>query len=247
LADSEERLLRPGSAGMHLKFDLHSHSFFSFDGISSPEEMVAVAKSKGLNGLAITDHDNCDSVDYLMERGLMREDGLPVDGFLMIPGVEVSTAEGHLLCLGARLLDDLKGVPALDVCRLIHEAGGLAVPPHAYDRFRAGIREEVLNTLPMDAMEVFNAATTLDRHNRQALQYAKGKNMGMIASSDAHHAEAVGTAYTILETDKLSLDSVLTHLPNSHLTVENYQGFLASLKKAFANVRRLGRRKEIQG
>ena len=227
---------------MPLKLDLHSHSFFSCDGISSPEEMIAAAKSKGLDGLAITDHDNSDSVDYLLERGLMRKDGLPVDGFLLVPGVEVSTAEGHLLCLGARLSGDLKGVSAAEVCRLIHEVNGLAVPSHPFDRFRAGIREDVLETLPIDALEVFNAATTLDRHNRKALHYAKRKRIGMIASSDAHHADAIGTAYTILETEELSLASVLTHLPTSHLTVEKYQGFRASLKKAFANVRRLARR-----
>ena len=31
----------------------------------------------------------------------MRQDGQPVDDFLVIPGVEVTTAEGHLLCIGA--------------------------------------------------------------------------------------------------------------------------------------------------
>ncbi len=227
---------------MLLKFDLHSHSFFSGDGISRPEEMIEVARSKGLQGLAITDHNNCASVDYLLERGLMREDGLPVDGFLLIPGVEVTTAEGHLLCLGARLPDNLKGTPAIEVCQLIHEAGGLAVPPHPYDRFRAGIREEVLEILPIDALEVFNAATTLDRHNRKALAYANAKGIGMLASSDAHHASVVGTAYTILETEELSLAAVISQIPHSHLTVENYQGFRASLRKTMANIRRLARR-----
>ena len=200
--------------------------------------MIRVAKEKGLDGLAITDHNNCDSVDYLLEQGQMREDGQPVDGFLMIPGVEVTTAEGHLLCLGTTL-PDMKGESALDVCREIHERGGLAIPPHPYDRFRAGIRESVLKSLPIDALEVFNAATTLDRHNRKALDYAKSIKIGMIASSDAHHAEVIGTAYTMLEMPELTLDAVLEHLPTSHLTVENYVGFLSSVKKAFANVRRL--------
>ena len=203
--------------------------------------MIRVAKEKGLHGLAITDHNNCDSVDYLLEQGLMREDGQPVDGFLMIPGVEVTTAEGHLLCLGTAL-PDMKGVPALEVCREIHERGGLAIPPHPFDRFRAGIRETVLKTLPIDALEVFNAATTLDRHNRKALDYAKSIQIGMIASSDAHHAEVIGTAYTMLEMPELSLEAVLENLPTSHLTVENYVGFLSSVKKAFANVRRLSKR-----
>ena len=41
----------------------------------------------------------------------MREDGTPVDDFLIIPGSEVTTAEGHLLCIGATL-PYLKGTPA---------------------------------------------------------------------------------------------------------------------------------------
>ena len=31
----------------------------------------------------------------------MRLDGLPVNDFLVLPGVEVTTADGHLLCIGA--------------------------------------------------------------------------------------------------------------------------------------------------
>ena len=51
----------------------------------------------------MTDHNTGEAVDYMLAKGLMRADGQPVDGFLVIPGVEVTTDEGHLLCLGARL------------------------------------------------------------------------------------------------------------------------------------------------
>ena len=85
---------------MPLNIDLHTHSFFSGDGISSPEDMIAAARAKGLHGIAITDHNTCDAVNYLLQKGLMRLDGLPVDDFLILPGVEVTTADGHLLCIG---------------------------------------------------------------------------------------------------------------------------------------------------
>ena len=88
---------------MPLNIDLHTHSFFSGDGISSPEDMIAAARAKGLHGIAITDHNTCDAVNYLLQKGLMRLDGLPVDDFLILPGVEVTTADGHLLCIGAEL------------------------------------------------------------------------------------------------------------------------------------------------
>ena len=124
---------------MSVKIDLHCHSYFSADGVSSPEQLIHAARKRGLNGFAITDHNTCDAITYMIDKGLMRKDGLPVDDFLIIPGVEVTTAEGHLLCIGA-VLPNLKGRPALEVCKLIHEAGGLAIPPHPYDLFRAGIR-----------------------------------------------------------------------------------------------------------
>jgi len=150
---------------MPFNFDLHTHSFFSGDGVSSPEDLIAGAKAKGLHGIAMTDHNTCDAVTYMLEKGLMRIDGQPVEGFLVLPGVEVTTADGHLLCIGAEL-PFMKGKPAREVCEVIHQRGGLAIPPHPYDLFRAGIRFSVLETLPIDAIEVFNAATTLRRYSR---------------------------------------------------------------------------------
>ena len=70
---------------MPLNIDLHTHSFFSGDGVSSPEDMIAAARAKGLHGFAITDHNTCDAVNYLLQKGLMRLDGLPVDDFLILP------------------------------------------------------------------------------------------------------------------------------------------------------------------
>src|ERR671932_2054425 len=99
---------------MAFNIDLHTHTFFSGDGVSSPEDNIAAARKKGLHGFAVTDHNTCDAVTYLLDKGLLREDGQPVDGFLIIPGVEVTTAEGHLLCIGTCLPNprQLKGRPA---------------------------------------------------------------------------------------------------------------------------------------
>jgi len=196
---------------MPLNIDLHTHSFFSGDGVSTPEEMISAARSRGLQGLALTDHNTCAGVDYLERKGLIRPDGLPVDGFLVIPGVEVSTADGHLLCLGVTL-PNMKGEPASVVCEAIHERGGLAIPPHPFDYFRSCIRGPVLKTLPADAVEVFNAATTFPYCNRKAFEYAQANGYPMIAGSDAHHEDSVGTAYTILETEELTLENVLRQI-----------------------------------
>jgi predicted metal-dependent phosphoesterase TrpH len=234
---------------MSFNIDLHTHSFFSGDGVSSPEELITAARAKGLHGFAITDHNTTDAVTYLLEKGLMRADGKSVDDFLIIPGVEVTTAEGHLLCIGATLPDPakLKGRPAREVCELIHERGGLAIPPHPYDLFRAGIRFSVLETLPIDGIEVFNAATTLRRYNRYAFKYAQERGLPMTAASDAHHAAAVGTAYTILNTNDLSVAGILAQLLKSNELNQRYLTPRDSMRKTWNNWLRLRRRKTLPG
>ncbi|WP_455366481.1 PHP domain-containing protein [Kaarinaea lacus] len=81
---------------MSLTYDLHSHSIVS-DGSLSPTELVARAKSKGVDVLALTDHD---ATDGLSEAGQAARD----EGITLVPGVEVSvTWNGptiHIVGLG---------------------------------------------------------------------------------------------------------------------------------------------------
>jgi predicted metal-dependent phosphoesterase TrpH len=191
----------------------------------------------------MTDHNTCDAVFYMLEKGLMREDGQPVDGFLVIPGVEMTTAEGHLLCLGA-ILPNLKGAPAKEVCDTVHARGGLAIPPHPYDLFRAGIRQAVLETLPIDALEVFNSATTFKKYNRQAFEYAQMRGLPMTAGSDAHHEAAIGTAYTILNTDDFSVKGALAQIVKSNELSQKYLTPRDTLRKTWNNWMRLRIRKK---
>jgi predicted metal-dependent phosphoesterase TrpH len=156
----------------------------------------------------------------------------------------VTTAEGHLLCIGA-ILPNLRGRPAVEVCHLIHEAGGIAIPPHPYDIFRAGIRENVLKTLKIDAIEVFNAATTLKRYNRMAFDYAVRRGLPMTASSDAHHYAAIGTAYTVLETDNFSVAGVLEQIVRENKLSEQYLTVGGSIRKTWNNLMRLRKRKSV--
>jgi predicted metal-dependent phosphoesterase TrpH len=232
---------------MSFNIDLHTHSFFSGDGVSSPEEIITAARAKGLHGFAITDHNTCEAVHYLLEKGLMREDGKAIDDFLIIPGVEITTADGHLLCIGATLPEPakLKGRPAREICDLIHQRKGLAIPPHPYDLFRAGIRFSVLETLPIDAIEVFNAATTLRRYNRYAFKYAQERSLPMTAASDAHHAAAVGTAYTMLNTDDLSVKGILAQICKSNELNQQYLTPRDSMRKTWNNWLRLRKRKRV--
>jgi len=224
------------------RIDLHCHSRFSADGVSEPEEMVQAAKERGLHGFAITDHNTCACVDYFLSHGLMHEDGHPVNDFLILPGQEITTSAGHLLALGVRL-PDLKGIGPAEAVGLIREAGGLAVPPHAYDNFRAGIREAILDGLALEAIEVFNAAVTFRTANRRAYDYAQKRDLAMTAGSDAHHVEAIGTACTVLEMQDLTVKGALAAIRQGAAGLEQrYMSRTQALRKTWSNVFRIGSR-----
>ncbi len=226
---------------MPLQLDLHCHSWFSGDGVSSPEALIASARRKGLHGFAITDHNTCEAFDYMVDHGLARADGTPVDGFLVLPGVEVSTAEGHLLCIGA-MLPQMKGKPAAEVARAVQSAGGVAIPAHPYDRFRAGIREQVLDTLKVDAIEVFNAAISYRSFNDKARAYAERRGLPMIAASDAHHEAAIGTSRMIFETEDFTVRGILAELVKGARRHEQLLSFRDKLRKNLNNWFRFRRR-----
>lgn len=73
--------------------DLHVHTSAS-DGVLTPSEIVRYAKSKGLQTIAITDHDTIEG----LEEGLLEGEKI---GFEVIPGIEISAEHSpgsmHLL------------------------------------------------------------------------------------------------------------------------------------------------------
>ena len=71
-----------------MKADLHLHTTAS-DGRLSPEEMVELAASIGLDVIAITDHDTIDGVASALEAGIA------YPALTIIPGVEISTDVPH--------------------------------------------------------------------------------------------------------------------------------------------------------
>lgn len=224
------------------RFELHCHSWYSADAADSPEDLIARARACGLSGLAITDHNSCDAIEYLISKGLARADGLPVDGFLVIPAVEVSTADGHLICLGVTLPNRV-GVPALEVAQEVRAKGGVPIPAHPYDRWRAGIREDVLATLPIKVIETFNAAVTSREYNVLATRYASAKGLIGMAGSDAHHASAIATAVTGLELETVSVANVLAQIETAAVLEERYLSRWEGTRKHFGNWFRILNRK----
>jgi predicted metal-dependent phosphoesterase TrpH len=76
-----------------MRLDLHAHTTFS-DGDMTPQQVASLALRAGLDGVALTDHDECRGFGEL----------LPVPGLMLIPGIEIAShgagAEVHVLGIG---------------------------------------------------------------------------------------------------------------------------------------------------
>ncbi len=176
-----------------LACDLHVHTRFSKDGESSVEAILARARAVGLAAVAITDHDTLEGVRYAA--------GLDDPPVLVIPGMEVTTADGHLIALGVTELVP-RDRPVLETIELVHARGGIAVLPHPYHRLRhaVGLRERDA-IAAVDAVEVFNSRYIFGSANRKAARRASRLGKPAVGGSDSHAARYVGYGRTLVDAE----------------------------------------------
>lgn len=179
---------------MKLKLDLHVHTTRSRDGFNKIEDLASLVKKRGLDGLAITDHN----------RVVLH----PPTGVSVIPGIEVSASQGHIIGLGISTPIS-RGLSAEETIEQIRRLGGVAVIPHPYDFFRPSVNPELLTVTP-DAIEVINSSSFLHSVTwKRARRFAEKARLPPVAGSDSHIPHTLGRAFTIVETDSHSNDSIL--------------------------------------
>ncbi len=178
-----------------LRIDLHVHTTHSTDGHCTLARAVEAARAKGLNGMAITDHNTI--------AGHAEAKKLSSDKFLIIPGVEIASADGHIIGLGIKDLIP-KGLPAGETVRLIKEQGGVAIAAHP---FELGCKPSLVYKAKFDAIEGLNARAVL-LGNPLAQRFAAKNKLTMVAGSDAHRCDEIGLAYTLVDCQP-KIDSVL--------------------------------------
>jgi len=174
---------------LRLKIDLHVHTRYSHDSTTTLDQIIAYSKKRGLDGVAITDHDVVEGALKLVQEA---------KELVVIPGVEVTTSHGHVLALNIT-----KPIPTelspFETIQIIHEAGGIAVVAHP-TVFYKGLRGHVNSNF--DAVEVINASAFpffLSTYLSQKL--AVRLNLPQTAGSDAHYASEIGLAYTVVDTE----------------------------------------------
>jgi predicted metal-dependent phosphoesterase TrpH len=173
--------------------DLHVHTSYSKDGESSVEEVLRAAEAAGLDVIAITDHDSVD--------GAKKALALP-SSVLVIPGIEVSTKQGHLLVLGVTEIIPA-GLDVVDTVNIARRMGALLILPHPYHVWRHGVaRRKKVGMSVVDAVESFNSRYIVGSANKKAARIAKRLGKPCVGGSDAHNAKFVGFGRTFVEAEK---------------------------------------------
>ena len=186
-----------------LKMDLHLHSCYSDDGIGSPEDIIVALKKRGLQGMALTDHNT-------IKGSLMARKVAPKD-FCVIPSMEISTADGHLLAFNVTK-DIPPGLPVEDTVERITDAGGIPIVPHLF-RLLSGIKKEKLKKIhtKLSAIEVFNGCS-VPSTNLKTAKVAHEYHLGGTGGSDSHDPLYAGYSYTVVDTTDLRLDTILSEI-----------------------------------
>jgi hypothetical protein len=171
-----------------VRVDLHTHTMWSGDSTTTPEEFAAAVEASGLDVVCITDHHAIAGAVELRDRLACR----------VVVGEELRTAAGEII--GLFLHERIPmGMTHLDAARAIRDQGGVVYIPHPFDPMRRNLTETALRELAdadlIDAIEVLNAKTSLDSLNRRAAAFAAEYGIVAGAGSDAHVPDALGAAF----------------------------------------------------
>ena len=179
---------------MPLRLDLHVHTINSKDGHTNLEDLPHVVLNRGLDGIAVTDHNVLSKIQF--------------KEIIIIPGIEVSTAHGHMLALNVRE-SITKGLSADETVEMIHNQSGLAILPHPYDFLRSSLRPKRL-LRNADAVETVNASSPLFPLSKWfAERFAQSRRLPVTGGSDSHLPETIGNGYTLIDVESTSIDDIV--------------------------------------
>ena len=204
-----------------MKIDMHVHSCYSDDANGSVEELIKAAVKNGLNGIAIVDHNS-------VKGGLKGfEIAKKMKGFVVIPGVEISSAEGHILALNIK--ENIpKKLSVEETIERITSLGGISVLPHPY-RMLSGCMESITfptlenfslkkfsrlgekNVGGFAGIEVFNSRS-LGWENKKAEFLAEKLDIGKTGGSDAHSSNEVGYGVTEFSVNSFRIDDLIQEI-----------------------------------
>jgi len=204
--------------------DLHCHSIYSDDSLLDIEQIASISKSKGLDGICITDHETFVEDNILNEIKLI-EKKIDIKIFC---GAEINTDIGHIITFG---INEYKfGMHRIEfLYEQISQKNGVMIWAHPYRRIinenESMTNEEFDSRLIkisnskilkyIDAIEVNNGRGS-DFQNHFSKKLAQLTKSKMIGSSDCHLIKDIGTWATKFDVDKIhNTDDLIHHIKNA--------------------------------
>lgn len=170
-----------------MKADLHIHTLYSRDCLTSLDKVLELALRRGLGCIAITDHNEIEGALRLQEKSPIK----------IIVGEEIRTNQGEII--GYFLTRRIQpGMSPAKTIEEIRNQGGLVCVPHPFDRLRTSKLElDALREIEqeIDIVEVYNSRNVYDADNRKAWSYAVSRGKIFSVGTDAHWPWEIGRSY----------------------------------------------------
>lgn len=181
-----------------MRLDLHVHTRYSADAINPPWLIMKIIRKRGLDGLAVADHNTTSGWESMQQEARKR-------GLELILGEEVKTyvnGRYHGEVLGLFLNEEIRKASPEEVIDRVRQQDGIVIISHPFDRVK-GFRNLEPFVGKIDAVECFNARLFSRQTNERAFNFAQKHKLGMTGGSDAHVPLEVGLAYTEAECSDL--------------------------------------------
>ena len=161
---------------------------YSKDSFCSAYNALKAAKKKGLNGIAITDHDNIRGWPEAIKAAKKLN-------MLLILGEEIKCKE-KIEVLGLFLKKEIHPDSLDNVVKEIKRQNGIAILAHPF--YKKNSFEEIAKYVKkVDAMELLNSRRTIGQNKKAKILYQNlNENVAITASSDAHTSFEIGASYT---------------------------------------------------
>ncbi len=174
----------------NMKVELHCHTIYSKDSLTTPEDLLAACHHKGIDRIIVTDHNTILGAQAAQE----------LDPTRVIVGEEIMTLGGELLAFFVREHVP-PGLPPEETIARLREQGAFISVAHPFDDFRKGhwALPDLLLILPLvDAIETFNARCMRPQANQQAQAFAQEYHLLGTVGSDAHTTGELGKAHLLM-------------------------------------------------
>jgi predicted metal-dependent phosphoesterase TrpH len=176
--------------------DLHIHTVYS-DGYGTPAAVLESARAAGMDVIAITDHDE-------IRGALLAQELAAAYGVGFVPGIEITTADGHLLALFVEKLIPA-GLSLEQTLQRVGDQGGLCVAAHPGAPGMPSLTpERIWDVLVQPdlarvlvGVEVYNIGLPLLTCNRVGQAVARGAALAQIANSDSHLLWTIGMSASV--------------------------------------------------